>query len=427
MPVAPLFDTLVCELHIQNSDRQLAKNIIYGTLRKRQSIDCILEELCSQPLKKIKPFVYQALSVGIYQLLYLDRIPESAAVNESVKAVQAAKLPKKLQGFVNGVLRNVIRKKDTLLPLINTPERPILNHPRWLTDCWQQQFGKTEMERICSHNNSPAELALQVNSCSTDTDTLLRLLQDHDVIAQKGHHCDTTLIVKEYHGSIPELPGFSEGFFQVQDQGAQLLTELVGPIVANGEYLDACAGVGGKTSSLLQLCHPVSAHVTAVEPDSGRRRKFKKNLARLHPQLSVSVFSETLQDFAKNCSMQFHGILLDAPCSGTGVTGRHPDIRWNRRIEDLQKYQETQLELLHTAAKLLHPEGILVYATCSLEKEENTDAIEQFLADHEHFSLESCKAYIEKNNADLLRNGNFHPLPDKETDGFFAVRLRHNR
>jgi 16S rRNA (cytosine967-C5)-methyltransferase len=162
-----------------------------------------------------------------------------------------------------------------------------------------------------------------------------------------------------------------------------------------------------------------------VEPDGERRKKFKENLTRLHPQLSISVFSETLQDFAKNCSMRFHGILLDAPCSGTGVTGRHPDIRWNRRIEDLLEYQKTQLELLQTAAKLLHPGGVLVYATCSLEKEENTDVVEQFLTSHETFTLDTCEPFVGKNGAALLRGGNFHPLPGEETDGFFAVRLQH--
>ncbi len=424
LPVTPLFETLVSELRIQSNDRQLAKNILYGTLRKRQSIDRILKELCRQPLGKIKPFVYQALSVGIYQLLYLDRIPESAAVNESVKALQAAKLPKKLQGFVNGVLRNVIRQKTTLLPLLNTPEPPILNHPRWLTDRWQQQFGKAAMERICNHNNRPAHLALQVNSSKTDADTVLAMFRDHTITVRKGLYCDTSLILEGYHGAITGLPGFNEGFFQVQDQGAQLLTELIQPVVTGGEYLDACAGVGGKTSSLIQLCLPLSAQVTAVEPDGERRKKFRENLTRLHPQLSTPVFSESLQDFARNCTMRFHGILLDAPCSGTGVTGRHPDIRWNRRADDLLKYQKTQLELLHTAAKLLHPEGILLYATCSLEKEENTDVVKQFLATQETFTLETCAPHVGKNCAPLLRDGNFHPLPDEETDGFFAVRLR---
>jgi len=423
-PVKNIFNAILAENPLESNDRQLANNIIYGLLRNRESLDIMLQYLCSQPLRKFKPFILQALRVGLYQIMFLDRIPESAAVNESVKAVKAARLPKRLHGFVNGVLRNSIRKQEELLALIEDPARPVLNHPHWLVERWEKQYGKKEATRICRQNNEQAVFSLQINSCFTDRKSFRETLDKNEIDTRHGIYCNDALILEDFHGGINELPGFDEGYFQVQDQGAQLLTHLLGPMIQNGEYLDACTGVGGKTSVLIQLAEHVQARISAVEPDKARRQKFKENMARLHPSLDVPIFPGSLQDFAISSSKRFHGILLDAPCSGTGVTRRHPDIRWNRRVEDFKHYQETQLELLQSATGLLTPHGILVYATCSLETEENEQVIEQFLTRNPDFSLEDCTVFLPSTAHTFITNGYFAPLPGPEIDGFFSARLR---
>jgi 16S rRNA (cytosine967-C5)-methyltransferase len=422
-PVKNIFNAQLVENPLPSNDRQLAVKIIYGLLRNRESLDIMLQHLCSQPLKKLKPFIHQALRVGLYQIMFLDRIPESAAVNESVKAVKAARLPKRLHGFVNGVLRNSIRKRNELLALIENPTMPILNHPHWLVERWKKQYGEKEALRICKQNNVEALFSIQVNSCVTDRETLLDRLQENAIVVRPGKYCEDTLILDGFHGDISRIPGFSEGQFQVQDQGAQLLTRLITPMVPNGDYLDGCAGVGGKTSVLIQIASSVQANVSAVEPSKNRREIFKENMKRLHPELSIPLFSGKLQDFAKTCKQHFHGILLDAPCSGTGVTRRHPDIRWNRRAEDFNIYQKTQLELLESAAGLLHPQGILVYTTCSLEKEENEQVIEAFLATNKDFSLSNCTSALPETAHALISNEYFAPLPGPENDGFFGAKL----
>jgi 16S rRNA (cytosine967-C5)-methyltransferase len=422
-PVNSIFTRVLTEYPLESNDRQLATNIIYGLLRNRESLDIMLQHLCTQPLKKLKPFVHQALRVGLFQILYLDRIPESAAVNESVKAVQAARLPKRLHGFVNGVLRNSIRKREELLALIENPAHPLLNHPQWLCQRWENRYGKEETIRICWQNNEQAVFSLQVNSCVTDRDTFREILRENNINSHHGDFCGDTLILEDFHGAVSGLPGFNEGYFQVQDQGAQLLAQLLGPMVQNGEYLDACAGVGGKTSVLVQLAKQVQARVSAVEPDKIRRDKFKENMKRLHPLLGIPLFPGTLQDFAATTSKRFHGILLDAPCSGTGVIRRHPDIRWNRRLEDFSHYQQTQIQLLQTATALLHPGGTLAYATCSLEKEENEQVVERFLAGNRDFSLEDCTSVLPAAAHPLVTEKHFAPLPGPEIDGFFGVRL----
>jgi len=418
-----IFNDLLTEYPLESNDRQLATNIIYGVLRNRDSLDFMLQHLCRQPLNKLKPFIHQTLRTGLFQILYLDRIPESAAVNESVKAVQTARLPKKLQGFVNGVLRNSIRKRDELLALLKNTDQLILNHPLWLYRRWEQRFGKNEAIRICEQNSKQANFSLQVNSCATDRDSLLETLIKEGICAHKGKYCDDTLILEDFHGSINKIPGFREGFFQIQDQGAQLLTHLITPVIQGGEYLDACAGVGGKTSILTQLAEAAGARVSAVEPEKTRRKKFVENMGRLHPKLTIPLFGGSLQDFSASTSKLFHGILLDAPCSGTGVTRRHPDIRWNRQSEDIHRYQKIQLELLQTAAALLHPKGVLVYATCSLEKEENEQVIEKFLSNNPDFVQEPCIPFLPSKAHPLITNGFFSPHPESEIDGFFSARL----
>jgi len=423
LPVNLLFDRLVSRYEISENDRQLATNIIFGVLRRRQSLDLILKPLCTRPLNKLKPFVHQALAVALYQLFFLDRIPESAAVNESVKALQAAHLPKQLQGFVNGVLRNGVRRREELQQLLDDAGETVLNHPLWLTDRWRKRFGPPEAIRICHHNNEQPPLTLQVNRLRCSRNTLLRLLTEAGISAEEGKYGEDAIILKEGHGSPATLPGFHEGFFQVQDQGAQLLPLLLGPLVPGGSYLDGCAGVGGKTSVLIQHGQPIQTMIVGVEPEEERQHRFRENMRRLHPDLEVSLSGTTLQDYVAMSNTLFHGILLDAPCSGTGVIGRHPDIRWNRRIEDLAVYQQTQFTLLQAAARRLHPDGTMVYASCSLEPEENEEVIERFLVAHPAFTLEDCSEYLPPAARHFVKNGCFAPLPGPDIDGFFGARL----
>ncbi|MEK6202097.1 MAG: 16S rRNA (cytosine(967)-C(5))-methyltransferase RsmB [Desulfobulbaceae bacterium] len=441
LPVASLFDKVAAECGLDGPDRHLAMNIIYGVLRQRQTLDFLLQSLCRQPLSKIKPFVRQALLTGLYQIFFLDRIPESAAVNESVKAVQAAHLPKNLQGFVNGVLRESIRRKQTLAGAMDGAESTLLNHPDWLVKRWQQRYGEDEMRRICAVNNQQSPLTLLVNSCVTSRAQLMADIEQEGIVVLPGTYSQDALILPDFHGAINRLPGFSQGHFQVQDEAAQLLPLLLAPIVNNGLYLDACAGLGGKTGNLIQLCAAghgrpsvagardgagaTASHATimAVEPDPQRRQKFHENMQRLHPGAEVSLSPMDLQHFSHECDLRFDGILIDAPCSGTGVTGRHPDIRWNRQESDLARYQRMQLELLELAAGLLAADGTLVYGTCSLEPEENEEVIALFLERHPDFMTDDCTPFLPPAAGELIHNGFFAPRPGPSIDGFFGARL----
>ncbi len=428
LPVTLLFEELAEECALIGTDRHLAMNLIYGVLRQRQYLDHCLALFCRQPLKKLHPFVHQALAVGLYQILFLDRIPESAAVNETVNALKIVRLPERLQGFVNGVLRAAVRGRARI-PAPGAPDasgKPVLNHPDWLTQRWERHFGREEMLRICACNNSRPPLVLRVNSSVISPEAFLARLREADITALAGALALGTVFLPDYHGPVQDLPGFAEGLFQVQDESAQLVCHLLAPFFQGGKLLDACAGLGGKTSHILELAAGVQADISAVEPDRRRLVHLQENLTRLHPRNAVKIHPSTLLDFSQGCTTRFTAILVDAPCSGTGVIRRHPDIRWNRQPADIPEYRKIQRQLLDQAAGLLLPGGILVYATCSLEPEENGGLVTGFLHDHPEFQLSDCTPFLPVQALKLVRNGFFQPHPTESADGFFAARLtRH--
>lgn len=401
--------------------------LLYGVLRHRQFLDRILELLSRTPLQKLDPFVHQTLAVGLYQLFFLERIPESAAVNEAVQSCKAGKIPKRLHGFVNGILRQSIRQKSDLAVngLTDKTGRAILNHPEWLIKRWRDALGHEEAERICRINNCEPKLVIRVVTQTIDRDDFCRMLEGAKIQYQYGTYSPDALVLPNFQGSITTIPGYAEGFFLVQDEAAQLATGLLGPFHSGAKYLDGCAGLGGKTSHLLQLANRNNLQIHAVEPEPHRLKKLKQNMARLFPGNSPAIHEGNLQQFSSlHDEITFDGVLIDAPCSGTGVTGRHPDIRWNRRPEELMRYQQEQLALLATAERLVQPNGILVYATCSMEPEENQEVIDMFLHSNRNFFLTDCVPYLPEPAHCLVKNKFFTPHPSETIDGFFAARMQ---
>jgi len=422
-PVNLIFERLSRECRLDQRDRQLAGALVFGILRARQYLDHIIARFSSHPLAGMRVRTLNALRIGIYQLLCMDRIPPSAAVNETVQAFKAGRQPVWLVRFVNGILRSVARERSTLPTadqlLVNG--KPILNHPRWLLEKWEQNFGRERAHAICRTNNRIPPLTLRVNTWLTDQKQLAARLAEISRV-ERGRFSSTALLLPDYRGDISGLPGYAEGLFMVQDEAAQLAGCLLA-MKSGGRYLDGCAGVGGKTTHLAELL-PNKATLMAIEPEKRRYCLLQENLCRLQIT-GVATRHMNLASFAAEAEGLFDGILLDVPCSGTGVIGRRPDIRWNRQPEDMQGLQEQQLQLLTAADSLLAPHGILVYATCSLEDEENSEVIRIFLAGHPDYYLEDAGAFL-PSPAKLLvdADGFFQPTPEQGLDGFFAARLR---
>ena len=425
-PVDGLFNRLTALL--PSRDRGFAKTIVYGVLRQKQYLDFIIEQFSKHPLKKMKPRTLITLETGVYQLLFLDRIPPSAAVHATVETLKDAGQPRWLQGFANGILRNVIRKKDTLPPPeeAKTKGHPILNHPGWMIDRWQHQFGRKKTEDICRLNNTEPLLTLRVNTRIMSRDKLLTVFVQQKIEAINCTHSNIGIHLPSYTGLVTDLPGFEQGAFQIQDESAQLATLLLGSLHEKKRILDGCAGLGGKTSHLAQLSTG-KGEIIAVEPDPRRSHLLRENLTRLQLNQQITIIPSNLEAFAATRPQGFDAILLDVPCSGTGVIRRHPDIRWNRSPADIQKLQNDQLQLLTIGASLLNPGGILVYATCSIEPEEDEGTIARFLAATPNYSiLDACTFLPETAHCFVDEQGLFNPLPAPTHDGFFAAALQHS-
>jgi len=422
-PVDSIMEQLLQEANLPDSrDNQLVMAMVYGVLRQQRLLDALVAHYSRHPIGKMKNLTLQALRLGLYQLCFMERIPDSAAVNETVKALRQARQPKWLISFVNGLLRNVARSADPLGQLDDKKLSPAqrYSHPDWLFQRWQARYGKERAAEICRLNNSRPPLVLRVNRRKMGRDEYLLMLTGGGLEASPGHYLPDTIVVHGFKGRISDLPGYDRGLFAVQDEGAQLITMMLAPC-GPGSYLDACAGLGGKTMQLAAMLADDS-NITAVEPNERRLELLKENSLRLGCE--PGLFAGTLADFARDSTGVFNGILVDAPCSGLGVIRRQPDIRWNRQEEDFARYQKLQLELLGLAASLLEKDGVLVYATCSTEPEENQQVVFRFLADHPAFAVEAPPALPLAAGSLIGEDGFFQMLPSLGHDGFFAARLR---
>ncbi len=401
-------------------DVSLVMAMVYGVVRWQGYLDGLNARAASHPLKKMKPLTLAALRIGLYQLLFMDRIPESAAINETVQALKAARQPKWLIGFANGLLRNLARAKATLPPPDDAAA--MLSHPAWLVERWHGLFGPERTRLICGANNSLPVLTLLVNRKRITRDGFLDLLRQNSMCGEQGHFAPDAVRLPNFQGGIAELPGYAEGLFLVQDEAAQLVCHLLAPFT-RGAYLDACAGLGGKALHLAQVL-PESGRVVAVEPSQKRQTLLKANSQRLGG-VEMEIHGTTLQEFAGQRQGAFAGVLVDAPCSGLGVIRRQPDIRWQRSLAALQGYQLKQRELLGAAAGLVEQGGVLVYATCSIDPMENDAVVAAFLNEHPEFSITQAQEFLPEAARGLCDEAGFlKTTAEQGLDGFFAARLQ---
>lgn len=437
-------------------DRQLVRALVYEVLRRRGFLDHVVASYAKHPLAKMKPLTLAALRLGLAQLLYFDRLPPAAAIDETIRALKAARQPRWITGFVNGLLRNAARERVELLRLV-AEQGDWLSVPAWLQQRRGQQLGPERAYQRSRAENQPPPLVLRVNTAKINRVTLAEQLQHTGIEVEEGTLAPAALRLPAYHGRVEELPGFNEGWFAVQDEAAQLVTMLLQkePDPEPGAlFLDACAGLGGKTAHLAELL-PAESRLVALEPHTGRFALLAENLARLEHKFfklppegppeelarrlqtaaagkpaPLLLCPQTLASFARlldsaSVAPAFQGILLDAPCSGLGVVRRHPDIRWNRQPEDLPRYCKQQIALLDQAAKLLAPGGVLVYAVCSNEPEENREVIQALTSRHPELAVTDPRPWLPPPAATLVDDeGYLRSTPETGLDGFFAARLQ---
>ncbi|WIH19372.1 16S rRNA (cytosine(967)-C(5))-methyltransferase RsmB [Photobacterium damselae] len=392
---------------IKERDQALLQEICYGVLRWLPRLESITQKLMDKPLKGKQRVFHHLILVGLYQLGYM-RIPAHAAVAETVNATKNLKKPQ-LRGLVNAILRNYQRQQQELDAQAVSHDAGKYGHPSWLLKLLKQAY-PNDVDAICAANNTKAPMWLRVNRQHHNRDEYRKLL-DAEGIATELHPQAGDALRLLSPCDVYKLPGFEQGWVSVQDAAAQLAIEYLQP-QAGELILDCCAAPGGKTAHILE--HVPSAQVVAIDCDEHRLARVHDNLQRLNLQAKVLCADARYPDKWWDGD-KFDRILLDAPCSATGVIRRHPDIKWLRRGEDIAALAQLQAEIFDAMWLQLKSGGTLVYATCSITPQENRDQISAFLARTADATLVGSEA----------TNPGRQILPGEENmDGFYYAVLQ---
>lgn len=386
-------------------DKALASEIVYGVLTWKITLDEIIKMYSTIKIKKISPWILNILRMGIYQIVFLDRIPESAAVNESVKLAKKYGHEASAK-FVNAILRKIDKDEmDKLLECISKKAlledeiiSIITSHPLWLVDELLKQYDKKFVTELLNANNIKPDITIRANLLKTSRDDLFNLLRLKRLDCKKGSLQDSI--------KVKRLAEFGTQLYSVQDEAAQLTCLKLDPKPGE-KILDACSAPGGKATYIAQLMEN-KGRVDAWDIHPHRVRLVEE-AAR---NLGIDIIKANVKNAAEYTT-QFNGhydkILLDVPCTGIGVIRKKPDIKWTRKQEDIEEMVNIQMEILDTCSEYLRTGGRLVYSTCTVFKQENEEQIERFLMKHTEYRL------VEKIN--------LYPHVN-ETDGFFIAVLQ---
>lgn len=358
---------------VDERDRGLTQDLAFGTARWQPRLDLLAAQLLQKPFKAADADVQALLLVGLYQLFY-SRIPAHAAIGETVGCADKLKKPW-AKGLLNAVLRRAQREGEELLAGMERDPVVRTAHPRWLQKSLKA-FWPEQWEAICAANNAHPPMILRVNRRHHSRDAYLALLVEAGIGASACQYSRDGIVLAEAC-DVRGLPGFAEGWVSVQDEAAQLSADLL-ELAPGQRVLDACCAPGGKTCHLLEA-EPGLAHMTAIDLEAKRLTRVRENLDRL--QLDAELIACDARDTANWWDGKpFQRILLDAPCSATGVIRRHPDIKLTRQADDIPALATLQGELLDALWPTLEVGGMLLYATCSSLPTENTEVIDAFLA-----------------------------------------------
>jgi len=409
-------------------DRALYQALVYGVLRWRGRLDYVISHFSTTRFNKIDPKVLNILRLALFQIMYLDRVPDSAAVNTAVDLAKASGAPW-VTGYVNALLRKAARKYQGI-SYADQQQTSIAtmaiqkSFPEWLIRKWVNRYGSKDTAALCDSLNSIPPLTARANTLKASRDQLIEALDQEAECLQPTRFAPDGITFVNPAASIPELSAFKQGWFQVQDEAAQLVSLLLDP--QPGEtVLDACAGLGGKTGHIAQLMRN-NGVLVAIDNSDSKLARLKNEMRRLGVAIVSAVHHNLEQTLPRDRLPGFHRILLDAPCSGLGVIRRNPDIKWRASKRNLTRYKIRQLGLLNNVCRWLKPSGILVYAVCSPEPEENEEVLNEFLNNHEDFDISKVFGQLPDTvDADAVEPGVFRSFPHlMQMDGFYAVRLQ---
>ena len=402
---------------LDSRDSALATRLVYGVIQNRGLLDFYLRQLLTGKLGNLQPVVRDILHMGLYQLFEMDKIPESAAVNESVLLAKKFSKNPKAPALVNGVLRNAQRSRAELKQPVSYADR--YSHPEELITLLKASVPKGKLEPMLMANNAAPETVIQVNTLKTTTQELQKQLEAEQITA-RPHQWMPDCLVLERTGNLEQMKSFRDGMFYVQDPASKLSVRCAG-LEKGWKVLDCCAAPGGKSFAAAMetgdrgeiISCDLHGHKIPLIQKGAQRLGIQNHTAR---QQDASVFVPEWEN-------TMDAVIVDAPCSGYGIIRKKPDIRY-KDPKEMEELPQLQLQILQNQARYVKPGGVLMYSTCTLLRRENEDVVKSFLAEHPQFSLEALtlpKVFPENTTGMLtLIPGEY------DTDGFFICRMRRS-
>lgn len=362
---------------LSQQDIGLLTELVYGTLQRKNTLDYLLTPFVAKGLHKLEKWVLVLLRMSLYQMVFLDKIPDHAIINEAVE-IAKKRGHKGISGFVNGVLRRIQREgTEDISSIQDETKRLSLQYsmPEWLVERWISQYGMVEAEKMCEANTEPAPVTGRVNVMKGSRDEAIQSLNNEGIEGSLGDLSPDAIKLKK--GSLSQSSLFKEGYVTIQDESSMLVARALAP-APHEKILDACAAPGGKTTHIAELLNN-TGEVVALDLHKHKVKLIEEQAERLDLD---NIKTEAL-DSRKAPEMfpaaSFDRILVDAPCTGFGVIRKKPDIKWSKKEEDIHRISEIQLQILTKVAQLLKPGGTLLYSTCTVDKEENIDIANTFL------------------------------------------------
>jgi 16S rRNA (cytosine967-C5)-methyltransferase len=407
-------------------DRALLTELVYGTLRWQGRLDWHIDQLSRVKPGKIQTSIRIILRLGLYQILFLERVPAHAAINEAVKMAKSFH-PEHLAGYVNGMLREAARRGNRWdWP---SPEEDPLQylsimtaHPPWFVRRFLPELGFDEMLRVCEANNAVAPLTVRVNPMKAEAGKVVDWLLEHGYRVETSPYLEDSLRLYGIRSDLSRLPVYEHGWVQVQDEASQLVGRLLSPREGN-RVLDLCAGFGGKTTHIGALMRG-TGEIVAVDSSAWKLEELKRNGAR-QGFSRISTVCGDLMELSPGDLGLFDRVLLDAPCTGFGTLRRNPDIKWRRHPKDPYRFSEIQKQYLDKAAAFVREGGVLVYATCSLFDEENEAVADRFTEAHPHWLREPASSILPESCQNMTHGDYYRSWPHRHgIDGFFGARWR---
>lgn len=406
--------------NLSQLDKSLLNEIVHGVIRWKGKLDWVLVGFYHGDYLKCLNIVKNALRVALYQIIYLDRIPIPAAINESVEIVKRVQ-GEKTAGIVNGVLRNISRNIDN----IRYPDKDedmiyyysvIYSHPRWMVKRWIERFGEIKTEKLLFVNNRRPYNVIRVNTLKTTVEQVEEVFKSFEMHYFPSNFLNESIVVKSYKPELPFMDIFKEGHITIQDTSASLAALLSG--VKPGDFvIDLCAAPGGKSFYLAELMNN-EGKIIAMDQYKSKLTFIEDGMKRL----GIDIIYTELADARDYKSEEKADVVFaDVPCSGLGTISKKPDIKWKREREDIIMLNDSQKRILNNASTLVKTGGAIIYSTCTIEPEENQEIVSWFLERHPEFELDNAQNYLPK---EVCSNGYMEIFPHVHyIDGAFAARL----